>query len=175
MVFNKVLELSGICKNIIERKETFRLWRIWLLLGPLAKRKQSEAVTTLLDWELQGVNQAGFTKYLCQAFIWSFHPSSLPPLPTPFVNVNHFLISLEWWISHLSFLCEETWVLMVQDWVPLYVSSCLLVNLRDACGKKVGEGEEIWEKRLRNRFKLVSFSKWVFVLLATFRCVFGKQ
>lgn len=47
MVFNKVLELSGICKNIIERKETFRLLRISLLLGPLAKRKQSEAVTTL--------------------------------------------------------------------------------------------------------------------------------
>lgn len=157
-----------------ERKHSdsweFRSYLVLLLKGSNQKQLQ----LSLLDWELQGVNQSGFTRYLCQAFIWSFHPSSLPPLPTPFVNVNHFLIRLEWWISHLSFLCEETWVLMVQDWVPLYVSSCLLVNLRDACGKK-GEGEEIWEMRLRNRFKLVSFSKWVFVLLATFRCVFGKQ
>lgn len=64
---------------------------------------------------------------------------------------------------------------MVQDWVPLYGFGCLLVKLRDACGKKVGAGEEIQEMRLGNRFKPALFLKRVFVLLATFRCVFGKE
>lgn len=36
-------------------------------------------------------------------------------------------------------------MLMVQDWVPLYRFGGLLVKLRDTCGKKFGEGEDIRE------------------------------
>lgn len=103
------------------------------------------------SWEKKGLNHPGLLISLSQASIWS-HPPFLPAHPS--VNVNHFLM-----ISHLSVLCEETWVLMVQDWVPLYARAACELNWRDACGIKVGGGEDM---SVGNRLKSHVWSKYLF-------------
>ena len=53
--------------TLIGRKERLRNLA---LPPPLPNQEQSEAATiSFPTWEQQGVNQSGFTKYLCQAFI----------------------------------------------------------------------------------------------------------
>lgn len=153
MVFNNVLELNGRKERNIQV-----LLRNWLLLPSFSCSHptaiQSCYKLSLLAGELQGVNQSWFTKYFCQAFS---HPSSLPPQPTPFVNVNHFLMSLVVVNFTPSFSLWRTLGVNGRGLGTIVVCGCLLVQLRHACGKKVGEGGEMWAMRLGNRFKLVSF------------------
>lgn len=117
------------------------------------KAMRSRYKLPLLAAEQQGVNQSWFTQCLCEAFIWSFLPSS--PAPS-FVKVNHFLRSPVV-VNFTPFF--SLWRALGVNGTRLgtiVVSGCLLVKLRDACGKKVESGE-IWEMRLGNKLKWVSF------------------
>lgn len=176
MVFNKVLELNGIFKKIVERKERNILrfsWEIVLLLPPLANPKQSKAATSFL---LKPGSSKGLT---CLALLsisvrLLSDPSSLPSLPTPFVNVNHFLMSPVV-VNFTPFF--SLWTNLGVNGTGLGTTVCLWLSVSKATGCLWKKSRRRW-RNLRNetrkQFKSVSFLRRKFVLLATFRCVFRK-